>query len=95
MEFRNTNEILPIETLQRIISNYKDSIPNFPDISNKIVSYDYESDINVISFHWDENYQTSEDHGDYILDLGESGQIIGVEILNFKIGNYDMEHYME
>lgn len=85
MNFNATNEQLTPTQLNTIISKLKSTIPNFPNLEGRTVSYDYESDINVISFTWEGGYHTSEDHGAYVLDFNKNGDIIGVELLNFKI----------
>ena len=85
MDFNATNEQLTPTQLNTIISKLKSTIPNFPKLKGRTVSYDYESDINVISFTWERGYHTSEDHGDYVLDFNKEGKTIGVELLNFKI----------
>ncbi len=84
MNFNATNEHLPHKQLGDLVVHLKKTIPNFPDISKKAISYDYESAINVISLTWDRGYDISEDHDSYILDLDSEGKIIGVELVNYS-----------
>ncbi len=85
VKFLATNEKLSDEQLNKLIFRLENAIPDFPDLSKKAISYDYESGINVISLTWAKGYDVSEDHGDYVLDFNREGHIIGVELLNFKI----------
>lgn len=87
MDFKPTNEQITLEILTEIITELKNIIPDFPDTSNKTISYSFDSENDVISFTWGEGYKTSEDWGLYVLDLDSDGDIIGVELLNFKIVN--------
>lgn len=85
IDFQATNEQLTLNQLNTIISKLESTIPNFPKLEDHTVSYDYESDINVISFTWERGYHTSEDYGVYVLDFNKNGDIIGIELLNFNI----------
>jgi len=85
MDFKPTNESLTPKQLNDLIKHLEKTITDFPKLDGRTVSYDYEADIHIISLTWEDGYQVSEDHGDYILDLNSDEQIIGIELLDFKI----------
>lgn len=87
MNFKATNEPVTPQILTEIFTELKNIIPDFPELSNKMILYSFDSDNEVISFMWGSKYKTSQDEGYYVLDLDENGEIIGVELLNFKIVN--------
>jgi uncharacterized protein YuzE len=87
LKFEPTNEILSYPLLTRVFAELENTVPDFPKLHGKKISYDYEQDIHIISFHWGGLYHISEDRGWYILDLNDDGDIIGIEILNFDIRN--------
>jgi len=82
MIFNPTNNQLSHESLNKLISKLETTVPNFPQLEGKTVSYDYEADI--ISLTWDDGYQVSEDHGWYVLDFNFDQEIIGIELLHFN-----------
>ncbi len=82
MIFTPTNNQLSQESLTKLISKLETTVPNFPQLKGKTVSYDYEADI--ISLTWDDGYHVSEDHGWYVLDFNYYQEIIGIELLHFN-----------
>ena len=90
-DFKATNEQLTHERLNKILSNLQETIPELPNLDGKTISYDYEAEIKIISFTWDEGYRISEDHGWYVLDFDSEGKVIGVEILDFDIEKFEGE----
>lgn len=85
MDFKATNEHLTHKQLNDLINHLEKTIPDFPKLDGRTVSYDYEADIHIISLTWEGGYHVSEDHGNYVLDFNSEGQVIGIELLDFKI----------
>lgn len=87
MIFNPTNNQLSQESLNKLISKLETTVPNFPQLKGKTVSYDYEADI--ISLTWDDGYQVSEyhaseDNGWYVVHFDFCRKIIGIELLHFN-----------
>ena len=87
--YKSTNEHLTPAQLNKILSHLQKTIPELPNLDGKPISYDYEAEIKIISFTWDEGYRISEDHGWYVLDFDADGRVIGVEILDIDINKFD------
>lgn len=85
LEFKDTNEQLPHDQLAKLVSHLTKTIEKFPWLGGRTISYDYEADSKIISLTWEEGYHTSEDYGDYVLDFNLDRQVIGIELLDFKI----------
>ena len=50
-----------------------------------IMIIDYDPENKTLFIRWGEQFHISEGHDDYILDLNEKGQVIGIELLHFDI----------
>ena len=46
---------------------------------------DYDRENKTLFIRWGEGYSTSEGYKDYILDLDNNGNVIGIELLHFEI----------
>lgn len=46
---------------------------------------DYNPESKSLFIRWGEDFNISEDHGDYVLDLDKNKNIIGIELLNFDV----------
>ena len=66
--------------ISEIISKYP-----IPNLRGRTIIYDYDDENYSLFVRWEDGFNVSEDHGDYILDLNINGDIIGIEILNIKI----------
>lgn len=88
MEHIKTNESLTSTQLNNLISKLEKTIPNFPNLNGRTISYDYEAGCTIISITWEGGYHISESHANYILDFNKDGDMIGVELLNYVPENY-------
>jgi uncharacterized protein YuzE len=84
MKFKETNEKLTPKQLNDLVAHLENTIPNFPRLNGRTISYDYEAEHKIISLTWEVGYHISKDHGDYIIDLNEKGEVIGIELLSFN-----------
>ena len=50
-----------------------------------IMIIDYDPENKTLFIRWGDKFHTSEGHDDYILDLNEKGQVIGIELLHFDV----------
>ena len=50
-----------------------------------IMIIDYDPENKTLFLRWGDTFNVSEGHDDYILDLDEKGQVIGIELLHFDV----------
>ena len=50
-----------------------------------IMIIDYDPENKTLFIRWGEKFHISEGYDDYILDLNEKGQVIGIELLHFDV----------